>query len=410
MIDYIDIVSHMNKKFIIKNSLVIFFCLVIILAITYLYTAQHKRLSQLSYWFQMPFIQLSVRCSDDAPAFMYALMDNFITEQKSMSNQIVYQDKNDNLFHCESGWEDGFWGERPLTIDSKFRYASVSKVVTSAIVLNLINEGKLRLDQKLIDIIDIPAVLDKRINDITIAMLLEHSAGFDRFKTYTPMLTMDVKPWCPTNLSVLTQTVLDFDPNTQYQYSNVGYCLLGAVVEQTTEHSFHKVAEDLYQLDKRGIKFIKDNLLSDEIAYDYRYEDFYGANYYTHFDFKDSLYAVGGLAGSAKAMVKLTGEMLTEQPLSILSRATMPCAIDKFEGCYGYALVPYQKSGHDFTLYNKSGFFPGVNTDIFVDDQDGILALYRGSSTPNKKVKQQLHEQVYTSLENYYQQDAYLKN
>ncbi len=393
----------MNKKVIIKNSLIIVAVLAVILGGTYFYTAQHLLLSRMTYSLQVPFIKSSIQCSNDAPSFMQELMVNLIIEQKSMNNQIVYQDSKGKLSHCESGWEDGFRGDKPMTIDSRFRYASVSKVVTSATILHLINEGQLSLDQKLLDVITIPAPKDKRLHDITIGMLLQHSAGFDRLKTYTPMLTMNVKPWCPTDLDKLASVELDFAPDTQFQYSNVGYCLLGAVVEQVTGQSFRDAAKETYQLDYRDIKFVDDGFLVDEITYDYRYENFYGSNYYTHFDFKESLSAVGGLSGSAKAMVQLTHDMLAEQPLNILSRANTPCAIDTANGCYGYALVPYQKSAHDFTLYNKSGFFPGVNTDIFVDDQSGILALYRGSSTPNHKVKQQLHEQVYTSLEDYYQ-------
>lgn len=395
----------MSYRVIIKNSLVITICLAFILVITYIYTAKHKWLAQMSYHLQVPFIKSSIHCSGAAPDFMYELIDNLIIEQKSMSNQIVYQDESGELSHCESGWEDGFRGERPIDVDSRFRYASVSKVVTSAMVLNLINKGKLDLDQKLMDIIDIPEPKDKRIHDITIAMLLKHSAGFDRFKSETAMLKIDVKPWCPTDLERLAQVQLDFEPNTQFQYSNVGYCLLGAVIEQTTGLSFRDAVEEIYEINGRGIKFVDNGFLSDEVIYDYRYEDFYGASYHTHFDFKESLSAVGGLSGSAKSMVLLTRDMLNEQPLNILSRAQTPCAVDKIGGCYGYALEPYQKSGHDFTIYNKSGFFPGVNTDVFVDDQGGVLALYRGASTPNYEVKKQLHQQVYTSLENHYEND-----
>ncbi len=392
-----------DKKAIIKNIFIIIVCSGVILGVTHFYTAQHLLVSRISYLLQAPFIKSSVSCSDNSPKFMHQMMDNLITEQKSMSNQIVYQDKNGKLSHCESGWEDGFRGDRPIEVDSRFRYASVSKVVTSAMVLNLINQGKLGLDQKLLDIIDIPEPKDKRIHDITIAMLLNHSAGFDRLKTYTPMLTMSVKPWCPTDIEKLAEVELDFDPSTQFQYSNVGYCLLGAVIEQTTGLSFRDAVEESYQISNRDIKFVDNGFLSDEIIYDYRYEDYYGASYYTHFDFKESLSAVGGLSGSAKSMVLLTRDMLSEQPLNILSRANTPCAIDQIGGCYGYALEPYEKSGHYFTVYNKSGFFPGVNTDIFVDDQGGILALYRGASTPNYEVKNQLHQQVYTSLESYYE-------
>lgn len=393
----------MDNKLIIKNSMIVIALLVVVFGAAYIYTAQHLLLSRLSYSLQVPFIKSSVRCSADAPDFMSELMNNLIIEQKSMSNQIVYQHKDGTLSHCESGWEDGFRGDTPLSVDSRFRYASVSKVVTSAVVLNLINDGQLSLEQKLLDVISIPEPKDKRLHDITIGMLLQHSAGFDRLKTYSPMLTMDVKPWCPTDIDKLASVELDFEPNSEFQYSNVGYCLLGAVVEQVTGNSFREAADDIYQLDTRDMTFVDDGFLADEISYDYRYEDFYGSNYPSHFDFKDSLSAVGGLSGSAKSMVLLTREMLAEQPLNILSQSdTTLCILDKLEGCYGYALLPYQKRGHKFMLYDKSGFFPGVNTNIFVDDQGGILALYRGASTPNHRVKQQLYEQVYTSLEQYY--------
>ena len=395
----------MNKIKIVKNSLLIIVCLVIILGGTHFYTANHLVLNRIGYNLQVPFIKSSMHCSKNAPSFMFDMMNNLIISQKSMSNQIVYQDNKGKLSHCESGWEDGFRGDKPMIINSRFRYASVSKVVTSATILHLINEGQLSLDQKLLNVITIPAPKDKRLHDITIRMLLQHSAGFDRLKTYTPMLTMDVKPWCPTDLDKLASVKLDFDPNTQFQYSNVGYCLLGAVVEQISRQSFRDTANEIYQLESRNIKFVDNVFLNDEITYDYRYEDFYGADYYTHFDFKDSLSAVGGLSGSAKSMVLLTRDMLSEQPLNILSRDQTPCAIDKVGGCFGYALQPYQKNGHDFTLYNKSGFFPGINTDIFVDDQGGILALYRGASAPNHAVKNQIHEQVYSSLEAYYHLD-----
>lgn len=392
----------MNKQTLIKNSIVISVCLLLIIGATYIYTVHHLMLSRLSYHLQVPFIKQSMRCSDNAPAFLPDLMSRLITEQKSMSNQIVYQSRNGTLSHCESGWEDGFRGNVPITVDSRFRYASVSKVVTSALVLHLINERKLGLNQKLLDVISIPEPKDERLHEITVGMLLDHSAGFDRLKTYTPMLTMGVKPWCPTNLDNLATVTLDFDPGTQFQYSNVGYCLLGAIVEETTGMSFRDAANEIYQLKDRNIKFIDEGFLADEITYDYRYENFYGSTYPKHFDFKDSLSAVGGLSGSAKAMVQLTHGTLTEQPFNILSRAKTPCSIDKLDGCYGYALLPYQASGHEFMLYNKSGFFPGINTDIFVDDRGGILALYRGASTPNFDVKNQLKEQVYVSLEEYY--------
>lgn len=385
------------KDVIILGGLILFLAIAI-----HLYSAHYYLLKRWQYVFQAPFAKRTIVCSQGSPGFMPTIMENLISEQKSMNNQLVFYSSNGQKFHCESGWENGFRGSKPITVDSRFRYASVSKVITSAMVLSLINEGKIALDTKLVDIIKISEPVDKRVKDITVEMLLQHSAGFDRLKTYTPMLTMGKKPWCPTSIDELAKTKLDFEPNTQFQYSNVGYCLLGEIVAKVTGKSFQQAVEEEYGLEKRGIRFVGDGFLNDEIEYDYRYEDFYSRSYTQHFDFKDSLYAVGGLSGSAKAMAELMIDILKQKPFNVLSRNNTPCAIQLLEGCYGYAMLPYQKAGKEMILYGKSGFFPGVNTDIFVDSQGGVLAVYRGASSPNYKVMDNLKLKIYDDLENFY--------
>lgn len=355
------------------------------------------------YPVQAVFAKQSIKCSPNAPVFMQNLMNELINNQKSLNNQLAFRDNAGVMYHCESGWEDGFLGEKPMTSESRFRLASVSKIVTSAMVLQLINENKISLDQPLLDIIDISEPKDSRIKKITVRMLLEHSAGFDRFKTYTPMLTMGQKPWCPTNLQFLSEVTLDFDPNTQTQYSNVGYCLLGAIVEKTTGMTFRQATNDYFQLNEKNIKYIDNDFLFDEVVYDYRFEEYYGDTYINHFDFKDSLSAVAGLSGSAKSVAWLTHELVQKIPLNILSRSHVPCSIYLVDGCYGYAMTTYQKRGQDFILYDKTGFFPGVNTDVWVDSYGGVLVALRGASAPSNEVVSNLQNVVYDVLQSYYQ-------
>lgn len=386
----------------IFDAMLISILIIIICIITYISTNYPLEIQRKSYPLQALFAKKTVRCSENSPNFMFHLMDYMINEQKSMTNQLVFRTTDGNMYHCESGWEDGFRGNKLLTENSRFRYASVSKIVTSAMILRLVNEGKISLEQKLLDIVDVPIPQDSRIEKITVRMLLEHSAGFDRFKTYTPMLTAGVKPWCPTNIVKLASVKLDFDPDTQFQYSNVGYCLLGAIVESVTKKSFREATEEVFKLKSKNIQFIDNDFLADEIQYDYRFEHYYGDFYRTQFDFKDSLSAVGGLSGSAKAMTELTYELLQEQPVNILSRSKTPCSINLLEGCYGYALLPYQPTGENFIMYGKSGFYPGVNTDVWVDSYGGILVAFRGASTPTYQVKTSLQDEVYHTVKSYY--------
>ncbi|PZQ90992.1 MAG: hypothetical protein DI542_07575 [Acinetobacter johnsonii] len=388
-----------------KDTIVLTLLITCIIGSVYVWVNYYQSIQRGWYILQKPFITKTIQCSSDAPSFMYQLMRQAVTQQKSMSNQLAYVSPQGSFYHCESGWEDGFRGKMGLTEDSRFIYASVSKIVTSMMVLDLINQNKIKLDQKLVDIIDIPPPKDERINKITVAMLLQHSAGFDRMKTYTPMLTMGKKPWCPTQIAYLSDVKLDFDPDTQYQYSNVGYCLLGAIVEKTTGLPFREAVEKKYNIGNRNIKFINSEFLADEIQYDYRNEVFYGDFWRRHFDFKESLSAVGGLSGSAKEITFLAKEMLKEKPLNLLSRSSHPCAINLQGGCYGLAMEPYQKQGKNFTVFNKSGYFPGVEADIFIDDKNGVLTFIRGATTPERKSLLQLRQDVYQHLFEFYNND-----
>ena len=77
--------------------------------------------------------------------------------------------------------------------DSLFRIASVSKPFTSAAIFQLMERGKLKLDDKAFEFIRIQphleagAEVDPRLWQVTIAQLLQHSGGFDRGKSFDPM-------------------------------------------------------------------------------------------------------------------------------------------------------------------------------------------------------------------------------
>lgn len=380
-----------------KDVFIIVLLISIICAMTYIHTNSPLTFKRLMIYTQMPAVKSGIRCSTNASDMLIDIM-NLTIDQKSLNNQLVFISKNGELSHCESGWEDGYQGKRPITVDSRYSYASVTKVLTSAMILKLVNEGKLQLNDKLVDILGIKELDDPRVADIDVAMLLEHRAGFDRFKTYTPMLTAGKKPWCPTDLGQLSGVKLDFEPNTQFQYSNVGYCLLEAVIQKTQNKPYEQVADDMYGISQRGMKFIQDSMVAGEIEYDYRFEDFYGKGFRVNFDFKESLKGTGGLTGSAKAMALLLKELIQERPYNILSRSHNPCAISVNEGCFGYALKPYQATGSNYTLYNKDGHFPGVETDVFVDNQDNILVVYRGASVQDSTTLADFRIQIYHIL------------
>ena len=148
---------------------------------------------------------------------------------------------------------------KPVRPDSLFRIASITKPITAAAILVLVERGRLDLDAKVLDILKLPGVsLDKlpdpRWKQITIRQLLFHTAGFDRGGGFDPMFRSDEIAKAngtpaPADASAIIRFMLlrrlDFDPGTKHAYSNFGYCLLGRVVEQVSGKPYAEVVRNL---------------------------------------------------------------------------------------------------------------------------------------------------------------------
>lgn len=141
--------------------------------------------------------------------------------------------------------------------ETLFLLASVSKPITAAAILKLIEEGKLRLDDRIFDFLKhIPpprgSRTDPRLAKITIRQALNHTGGWDRNVSGDPAncapliskrLGVPMPPTPEQFISFMMSVPLDFDPGTKTQYSNVGYILLGEVIEKVTGQSYESYVQ-----------------------------------------------------------------------------------------------------------------------------------------------------------------------
>jgi D-alanyl-D-alanine carboxypeptidase len=121
----------------------------------------------------------------------------------------------------------------PPRADTYFRIASNTKTMTAAIVLQLAQEGKLKLDDPVSKYV--PRVPDG--DHITIANLLEMRSGLYNY-TNDPALSEAVdrdqaKVWTPDELLAMAFAhPADFAPGASYEYCNTNYALLGLIIER----------------------------------------------------------------------------------------------------------------------------------------------------------------------------------
>ena len=143
-------------------------------------------------------------------------------------------------------------GTRRPKADQRFRIGSVTKTFTATIVLQLVQEGTLRLDSTLEE--HLPGVVP-RGGEITIRHLLGHRSGLANVTDYPGWLKQAERSpsTSPINsLRFAASKPLAFRPGSQERYSNTNYIALGLVIEKVTGRSY---AEELEQrvLDPLGL-------------------------------------------------------------------------------------------------------------------------------------------------------------
>ena len=121
----------------------------------------------------------------------------------------------------------------PMEATPQMQYpiGSISKQFTAAAILFLAQEGKLKLDDPVSKYL--PELT--RANEVTIRMLLSHTSGYQDYWPEDYVMTSMMVPTTAQHiLDVWAKRPLDFDPGTQWQYSNTNYVIAGSIVEKVS--------------------------------------------------------------------------------------------------------------------------------------------------------------------------------
>lgn len=331
-----------------------------------------------------------ISCSDDSPSWLVNIVNHQARNNNAPANQIAYIEPNGTLHHCENG----YIGKYPIISDTvteqtRFRYASVTKLWTADAILSLVKTDKLSLDTKLSTIItEIEIPKDKRINDITIGQLLLHRAGFDRYSIFGNDMFGTGKAICPANIAGLNEITLGFEPDSKTSYSNLGYCLLGEVISRLNDNQpYTDIIARQYNFADTHLKFISDSALDDEVTYNYVETGLTGfSDIYTAFDY-DALASAAGLSGNAIDLATQVRAMALKSEPNILSNAdSVKCDNTQIAECYGYAMVTYQPDPQSIKVHYRDGNLLGLSSLVAVSDNGSVVALL-SNGTSNEGVE-----------------------
>jgi CubicO group peptidase (beta-lactamase class C family) len=182
-----------------------------------------------------------------------AIMNGFLRKW-GLAGATVAVTRHDQLIYAKGlGYADKEKGILASPTNT-FRVASVSKLITAIAIMKLVEEGKLTVEDKVFGkgaILDLPIYKDfsdKRFSDITVRHLLIHEGGWH--SKYGDHLFMPhyIARYMNSKLPISDETIirfalkkgLHFIPGTAISYSNLGYCILGKVIEQLSGMSYEQ--------------------------------------------------------------------------------------------------------------------------------------------------------------------------
>ncbi len=296
----------------------------------------------------------------------------------------------------------------------RFRIASVSKPITSIAVMHLIEQGKLHLNDTIFGAkgilkdVKYQKAIDSRVYNITLQNLLEHTGGWDRFISGDPFfpafaasiigiydmaIAMGVPPPGTAQSTIeymLNNFQLDNAPGTVYAYSNLGFSIIGQVIEKVTGQGYEKYVRDTILI-PIGITEIQAGatLLSNQLPMEVNYYNNYNTQNVSIYDGvtmlpyaygvhnMESMSGCGGWVASAKDLCKLLVAVdgFPSKPDILLPSTIL--RMTRVSAASAYYALGWSINSTDRNWYH-TGFLPGTCLSEIVrrgDEINGALLV-----------------------------------
>lgn len=131
-----------------------------------------------------------------------------------------------------AGWHDRE-NKIPANPKALFKIASISKLYTAVSVAKLVNNKSLSLDKSLADYFPELATRIENADKITLRMMVQHRSGIPNY-TNTPNFWSNPTQSYQEALDLILDLPANFEPNSDYEYSNTNYLLISKLIEKTT--------------------------------------------------------------------------------------------------------------------------------------------------------------------------------
>ena len=299
-----------------------------------------------------------------------AFVDNY-AKQHDYSGAVV-------IAHDGKVSVDGRYGEAnrafkvPNGPHTKYWIASITKAFTAVLVLQLHEEGKLKLDGTIADYL--PDYTGEGARKITVRQLLDHTSGlpnFDNVKSAEDAIKNGLpayqKPWTPAELVArFCSGALVNAPGTTFDYNNGDYLILGRIIEQVAGKPYETVLREriLAPLKLAGTGLIKQHEILHDLANTYFFRDDLGTLVNDLPVYPENWYAAGAMYATPADVLAFSdalfgGRLIKPATLALM---TKPGLEDYGYGVWSFDMKMGGKSVH---VVKRPGRIMGAQAMLF---------------------------------------------
>jgi D-alanyl-D-alanine carboxypeptidase len=264
----------------------------------------------------------------------------------------------------------------PATEHTVYQLASITKTFTATAVMMLVEDGKVRLDDKIVDRLrDLPPAWKA----VTVRHLLSHTSGIKSYTSVKDFSKTARKDYGQRELlDLVVKEPLEFAPGEKWKYNNTGYFLLGMLIETVSGKAYGEfLSERIFR--PLGMTETRANDLRAVIqnraqGYSWDGRTLHNGEYVS----PTQPFAAGMLVSTVADLVKWDGALGTERLLkrSSLEQMWTPARLnDGTEAEYGFGWALRKVNGH--RLIAHDGGIPGFSTQLsrYVDDRLTVIVL-----------------------------------
>lgn len=195
-------------------------------------------------------VQIPLLAQDKA-TIIDQLMNKYY-DYEIFNGTVLVAENSKVIYKNGFGWANMEWKilNKP---DTKFRLGSITKQFTSILIMQLVEEGKIKLDGKLSDYVpDYPKEAGEKV---TVFHLLNHTSGIPSYTGLPKFFEEKSRdPYSPDEfIKTFWEMDFEFEPGSKYRYNNSGYFLLGVIIEKVTGKPYEKVLQEKI-LEPLGLK------------------------------------------------------------------------------------------------------------------------------------------------------------